>query len=106
MTTTNVENMNSIFVVTEKNISKGSITTTIINDYCAIKAFRTKRQAFEFIEQHYYEDIERIKEYICPNISNVYIVNDMVRVEGSYSLYGKFNIQFLYEYRIEEIPFE
>ena len=98
--------MNSIFVVTEKNISIGSITNVTISDSCAIKAFRTKRQAFEFIEQYYYADIERIKEYICPNISNVYIGNDIVRMEGSYALYGGFTVQFLYEYRIEEIPFE
>ena len=98
--------MNSIFVVTGKSISKGSTTKVTINDSCVIKAFRTKRQAFEFIEQYYYADIERIKVYICPNISNAYIGNDVVRIEGSYALYGGFTVHFLYEYRIEKIPFE
>lgn len=105
-TTTKVENMNSIFVVIGKSIFKGSTTKVTLNDSCAIKAFRTKRQAFEFIEQYYYADIERIKTYIGPDISNVYIGNDVVRIEGSYALYGGLTVQFLYEYRIEKIPFE
>jgi len=98
--------MNSIFVVTENLITENGITKTSIKQPYITKAFKTKRQAFDLIEQFYYADIETIKQYDCSSISNVYIGNNAVRIRGSYRFDNGSYINFLYEYRIEEIPFE
>ena len=102
-----VIDMNNIFVVTENFATEHWITKTTIMQHYILKAFGTKRKAFEFIEQLYYDIVNPIYERNGYSISNVYIGNNVVRTRGFYKLFGgKSTKQFLYEYRIEEIPFE
>lgn len=96
-----VKNMNSIFIVTE-----GCIIDATNNSSYVLKAFKTKNQAFDFIEQLYYNNINLFNEFNGFNISNVYIGNNVVRIRGFKKLYNGSTNQFLYKYKIEEIPFE
>lgn len=98
--------MNSIFIVTENLTTKGCITKATNNETFILKAFRTKRQAFEFIEQLYYGNINLLDKRDGSNISNVYIGTNVVRIRGSYRFNNGFTDQFLYVYKIEKIPFE
>jgi len=95
-----------VFVVIENFVAESEITEITINRPYIIEAFKSKRQAFDLIEQFYYEDIEKIKSCNYSNISDVYIGNDTVRIKESYRLDNGSHIQFLHEYKIEKIPFE
>jgi len=107
MTIDKIENMNNIFVVTANLVDECRITNTTDSEYYILRAFGTKREAFEFIERLYYSIINLINENDVGGILKVYIGDNDVHIRGFYKLFYNESIrQFLYKYRIEKIPFE
>ena len=107
MTIDKIENINSIFLVTEKLVTEGGIIKTTDNEHYILKAFGTKRKAIEFIERLYYGIVNLINKHDDGGILDIYIGDNVVRIRGFYKLFhDESTRQFLYEYKIEKLPFE
>ena len=97
--------MNNIFVVNTESTTKNYVARSTLKEHDTLKAFRTKEQAWNYVEKLYYADIKRIEGYDQSDISYAYIENDVVCVSGSYIFVHGFTQHFLYKYKIETIPF-